>query len=196
METLQNIFINSIKLTENHFQMFVNLMQVKYLGVKDFFVKEGTVCNSIGFIRTGVLRSFVLGNDKEYNTDFYFQDYFVSSYSSFITQTASEHSIQAITDAEVCYITFNEYSKLMATDSDWLKLGKYVAEFFLIRKCKREVSFLKQTAAERMETLLETYPDIEQVVPQYHIASYLGIKPESLSRIKMYGYLGNKKALP
>ena len=195
MEVLCDLLVHKAGLTKNHLALLLNVMQYKTLQQKDFFVKEGTVCNQIGFIKTGVLRSFVYGNKEEHNTDFYFQNYFVSAYSSFVTQLPTEHSIQALTVSEVYYLTLQDYNELVSKDAEWLRLGKYIADFFLIRKCKREISFLKQTASERLESMLATYPGIEQMVPQYHIASYLGIKPESLSRLKQSDYLQNKKLL-
>ena len=138
------------------------------------------------------MRSFVRGNGEEHNTDFYFDNYFVSAYSSFVTQLPSDHSIQALTETSIRYITMEQYEYLITSDREWLKFGKYVAEYFLIKKCKREISFLQQTARERMEEMLFTYPGIEQMISQYHIASYLGIKPESLSRIKLEDALVSK----
>lgn len=191
-EVLNDIFINKIGLNENHYKEFLHIGHTKTLAKKDILVKAGSVCTSIAFINSGVMRSFVSGNGEEHNTDFYFDNHFVSAYSSVITQLPSEHSIQALTETSLIWITLEEYRKLVTTDLEWLKFGKYLAEFFLVRKCKREISFLKQTAWERMEDMLLSYPGIEQMVSQYHIASYLGIKPESLSRIKLTELILNK----
>jgi hypothetical protein len=78
----------------------------------------------------------------------------------------------------------SDYQKLLNTDSDFYKLSKLISETLFIRKCKRETTLLMDSAQERYAFLLKNYPKIEQLIPQYQIASYLGIKPESLSRIK------------
>jgi CRP-like cAMP-binding protein len=192
MEALRQIFIDRIGLKEKYYQQFMASMHVRKLNRREMLVAAGTTYNFIGFVNSGILRSFVTRNEEECNTDFYFQHYFVSAYSSFITQTPTEHSIEAITPCEIFCLSHQQYEDLIKEDVEWLRFGKYIAEFFLIRKCQRELSFLKMTAFERMEAMLKQYPDIEQLIPQYHIASYLGIKPESLSRIKQFDYLGER----
>ena len=136
------------------------------------------------------MRSYVCSGElKEFNNDFYFENNFVSAFTSFLTSAPTNCNIQALTDVNVIYITAEQYQELVSRDNEWLKLGKYIAENFFIRKCKRETSFLKQSAEQRLEGVLRLYPGIEQRVSQYHIASYLGIKPESLSRIKLLTYI-------
>lgn len=189
MIALRKIFIESIGLNERHLEQFLKVANRKMLNKKEYLIESNTVCEFFAFIEEGVMRSFVKNSIEEFNTDFYFEKSFVSAYSSFITRLPTEHSIQAIADTTVLCITLKQYNDLVDSDSEWLRLGKYLAEYFLIRKCQREISFLKHSATERMENMLITYPGIEQKVQQYHIASYLGIKPESLSRIKLLSYI-------
>lgn len=193
MEKLYELFINTIGLKESHYQQFIELMQVKKMRRKETLIAAGNVCNFIAFINSGTLRSFVTRGPEERNTDFYFQHYFVSAYSSFITQTPTEHTIETLTDSEIFCLSHTQYNDLVKADLEWLRFGKYISDFFLIRKCMREISFLKMTAAERMEAMLKQYPGIEQLIPQYHIASYLGIKAESLSRIKLMDNLSDRR---
>jgi len=84
-------------------------------------------------------------------------------------------------------VSYDQLNALLIEDAEWMKLGKYVSELFYIRKCERETSLLKNSASERLDLFLASFPGIEQKVSQYHIASYLGIKPETLSRIKVLG---------
>jgi len=188
MEKLSEYFTGSTGLTDEHFEQFIKLAEKKVLKKKDFLIKAGSVCDFVALIEQGVIRSFVIKGDEEFNTDFYFENNFTSVYSSYVNTLPSEHYIQALTDSTVYIFPLEKMEKLAASDLQWLKLGKYLAEFFLIRKCQREISFLKQTAPERMENMRLSYPGIEQKVQQYHLASYLGIKPESLSRIKLLDY--------
>ncbi len=192
MEELRQLFFDRIGLNEKHYQHFIASMHVKKLNRRESLIEAGKTCNFLAFINSGILRSFVTRNEEECNTDFYFKHYFVSAYSSFVTQTPTEHSIEALTRCEIFCITYQQYEDFVKEDVEWLRFGKFIAEFFLIRKCLREISFLKLTASERMEAMLKQYPDIEQVIPQYHIASYLGIKPESLSRIKLLDNLSKR----
>jgi len=183
---LDSMLMGVVGLDERYVSDFRQVMFHKSLNKKDFLITEGTTCNFIGIVISGVLRSYVRSGElKEFNNDFYFENNFVSAYTSFLTSRPTNCNIQALTDVKVVYITAEQYQELVSGDNEWLKLGKYIAEIFFIRKCKRETSFLKQSAGKRLEGVLQLYPGIEQLVSQYHIASYLGIKPESLSRIKL-----------
>ena len=181
---LSILFSERLQLGDAYANTFMELMSTKIVKKNDFLISEGTVCNFLGIINAGFMRSFVQNDKQEFNNDFYFKNDFVSAYNSFLTRRPNGCNIQALADTEIYFLSYNQLNTLLSEDAEWMKLGKYVSDFFYIKKCERETSLLKNSAAERLELLLENYPDIEQRVSQYHIASYLGIKPETLSRIK------------
>jgi len=189
LEALKNIFIEKIGLELHQYERFNAELKTKTLRKKEHLIQEGSVCDFIGIVSYGKLRSYVQNDENEFNNDFYLENTFISAYTSFLTQSPTNCNIEALTDCEVSYISLNQLNRLIAEDSNFLKLSKYISDLFFIRKCKRETSFLKNSAAERFEILCATYPGIEQQISQYHIASYLGIKPESLSRIKGLTYI-------
>lgn len=189
MEPLLTIFTEKLGLKEHHFEKFNKQLHTKTLKKKEHLIKEGSVCDFIGIVSYGKLRSYVQNDESEFNNDFYLENCFVSAYTSYLTQSPTNCNIEALSDSEINYISIDQFNKLIAEDSDFLKLAKYISDIFFIRKCKRETSFLKNSAAERLEILYATFPGIEQQISQYHIASYLGIKPESLSRIKLLTYI-------
>jgi hypothetical protein len=121
--------------------------------------------------------------------DFYLSGSFVSSYTSFLTRQPTNTNIQALSGSTICTISYPDYNNLLKTGVEWYRLGKLIADTLFLKKCKREKSLLMDSAEDRYNLLLKTYPQIEQLVAQYHIASYLGIKPESLSRIKSLTYI-------
>ncbi len=189
MEPLITLFRDKLGLDEDHFVMFSSQLKIKNLKKKKHLITEGSVCKFIGFVSSGTLRSYVRNSEGEFNNDFYFDNDFVSAYTSFLTQMPTNCNIEALTDSTVHCISYEKLNQLIEQDSAFLKLSKYISDTYFIRKCKRETSFLKQSAAERLEGLSTLYPGIEQRVSQYHIASYLGVKPESLSRIKLLTYI-------
>jgi len=189
METLISLFSEKLGLDTRHFELFYQECRTKHLKRHEHLIREGSVCKFIGVVMSGTFRSYVTNENGEHNNDFYFDNHFVSAYTSFLTQMSTNCNIEALTDSTVLYISFEKLNKLVAQDDAFLKLGKYVSDTYFIRKCRRETSFLKQSAAERYEALSSLYPAIEQHVSQYHIASYLGVKPESLSRIKLLTYI-------
>jgi len=189
MESLKTLFTETLRLKSNHFDEFYKELRVKKLRKKEYLIQEGTVCDFIAIVISGTLRSYVQNKDGEFNNDFYLNNSFVSAYTSFLTQMPTNCNIEALTDVEIYYISHQQFHQLIEKDNNFLKLAKYISDNYFIRKCKRETSFLKNSAAERFEMIKKLYPEIEQKVPQYHIASYLGIKPESLSRIKLLTYI-------
>lgn len=189
MEDLRHIFCNEIGLKDYHFDTFVRLAKEKSLRKKENLILSGSVCNFLGIVTSGILRSFVAKADEEFNNDFYYSNSFISAYTSFLTRQPTNCNIQALSDSIICYITLQQFEELISEDAEWLRLSKYVSDTFFIKKCKRETSFLLHSAGERLEAAKELYPGIEQKVSQYHIASYLGVKPESLSRLKLLTYI-------
>jgi len=189
MESLKTLFTETLRLKSNHFDEFYKELRVKKLRKKEYLIQERTVCDFIAIVISGTLRSYVQNKDGEFNNDFYLENSFVSAYTSFLTQMPTNCNIEALTNVEIYYISHQQFHQLIERDNNFLKLAKYISDNYFIRKCKRETSFLKNSAAERFEMIKKLYPEIEQKVPQYHIASYLGIKPESLSRIKLLTYI-------
>lgn len=189
MESLAALFTQKLGLRGDHFDLFCGELKTKNLKKKEHLIREGSVCNFIGFVGSGTFRSYVRNDEGEFNNDFYFDNDVVSAYTSFLTQMPTNCNIEALTDGTVYYISYEKLNKLIEQDIAFLKLSKYVSDTYFIRKCRRETSFLKQSASERLEGLSILYPGIEQRVSQYHIASYLGVKPESLSRIKLLTYI-------
>lgn len=189
MDSLNALFTGKLGLDMNHFEIFCAQLKVKNLKKKAHLIREGSVCNFIGFVSSGTLRSYVRNKEREFNNDFYFDNDFISAYTSFLTQMPTNCNIEALTNSKIHYISYEKLNRLIAQDNAFLKLSKYVSDTYFIRKCKRETSFLKDSASERLKGLFSLYPGIEQRVSQYHIASYLGVKPESLSRIKLLTYI-------
>ncbi|MBT29596.1 MAG: cyclic nucleotide-binding protein [Thalassobius sp.] len=191
MNQLQQTIINKAGLEQHHFEEFKSCLKRVSLKNKEFLLRENSVCKFIGFVESGVLRSYIQKNAEEFNVEFYLSDSFISAYTSFITQTPASGNIQALSDCEVLVISYADYNSLLNSSLEWYKLGKYISDELFMRKCKRQTSLLMDNATERYNLLLETYPKIEQYVSQYHLASYLGIRPESLSRIKSLTYIND-----
>lgn len=189
MEALQAIFTETLGLEVSLFEEFHKALHLKTLKKKEYLIRQGSVCDFIAIVISGTLRSYVQNEEGEFNNDFYLENSFASAYTSFLTQMPTNCNIEALTDVKVYCITHKQFNALIEKDTNFLKLAKYISDHYFIRKCKRETSFLKNSAAERLEMIRVLYPGIEQKVPQYHIASYLGIKPESLSRIKLLTYI-------
>ena len=184
MNALEKILKKELNLPDEMYDRFIELTEEKYLVKKEQFVQQGRVCRCLGIIESGVMRSYIERDAKEFIKDFYFPGSIIVSYGSFLTGEPSIGNIQALEDTHLITLSRSAYDQLLKDSTEWYKLGKYISDCLLIKKCRKETSFLMDNAFERYKLLLKTYPKIEQHVSQHHIAAYLGIQPESLSRLK------------
>lgn len=181
---LENLIIKEIGLSYELYERLMKVCDEVVLKKKEFLLHQGKFCTFIGFVEKGVLRSYIEKEGDEYISDFYFKGSFITSYRSFLTKELSVGSIQALDDSTIFCLSRSSHNLLLQESNEWYKLGKYIADTLFIRKCRKETALLMDSAFDRYKLLLQTHPKIEQYVSQYHIASYLGIKPESLSRLK------------
>ncbi|MDV6237279.1 Crp/Fnr family transcriptional regulator [Leptospira ellisii] len=167
---------------------------LRELSYGDFFVKQGKIPAEFAFVFSGILREYYLTpNGDEYIKSFNFPGDFTGSYFDLLNAQPSTCFIRAITDCKLAVADFSELSALFSTDIVWERLGRKVAENLFLKKAKREYELLALDAEARYELLKKDRPEIEDSIPQYHIASYLGITPASLSRIRSKHSGGNPK---
>ena len=108
----------------------------------------------------------------------------VGGYSSMVTQLPNKINQQALTDCELLIGDFKKLTDLLDNHQDLERLLRKIAESHFVNKEKREVEIVLLEANKRYAIFQEEYPQLEQQIPQYHIASYLGITPTQLSRIR------------
>ncbi|EPG68039.1 Crp/Fnr family transcriptional regulator [Leptospira wolffii] len=162
-----------------------SLYSIRELEYGDYLVKQGQSAREFAFVFSGVLREYYLTDSgSEYIKSFNFPGEFTGSYFDLLSGQPSTCNIRAITDCKLAVAPFSKFRKLFSTHIAWERLGRMIAELLFIKKAKREYELLALDAEKRYGLLLESHPQIEEFVPQYHIASYLGITPVSLSRIK------------
>ena len=151
----------------------------------DFFVKQDKICKQIAFINKGILRTYYLNEKAEETTScFCTENNFTTSYKSFILQSPSTLSIQAIEETELLVIDFADLQKLYATSLAWQNVGRAFAEKEYIIMEQYACSLNNETAKEKYLRLLKEQPQIIQKAPVNQIASYLGITTRTLSRIR------------
>jgi len=155
------------------------------LAAKELYLREGEVCREMGFIENGTMRMYYMSNDgEEINVDFFFENDFATSYQSFIMQTPGKYYIQALTDCELTTVSYASLQHAYNSSPQWQQFGRIIAERVFIRAEQRKENLMFLDAEQRYLDLLATRPKILEQVPLYHIASYLGIKRESLSRLR------------
>ncbi len=136
------------------------------------------------FLISGIIESAIEKDGELKIISFTFPNNFVCSYTSFLLQTPSEIQSKAITDCEIEYFFKEDLEQAYKTSIVANQFGRYVIEQLFISKLKRENDFLTKTAKEAYQDLIKDRPEIVQEIPLNKIAKYLGIQPESLSRIR------------
>jgi|ERR1043165_1721833 CRP-like cAMP-binding protein len=190
METLPEKLVKTIQhftdLPTADWQRLTDVMHEAEVKKGDFFLKQGKVCSHLGFLVSGVMRVYHLANDKEYTSYFNFgsRNPFVSSYSSFVTRKPSHESIHALEDCKLAQISYDDLQQLYSESAAFQKLGRLIAEYNYTLAVERIYSLQHNTANERYVQLMDMYPNLINVVPHHYVASYLGVTPESLSRIR------------
>lgn len=150
----------------------------------DFFLQAGSVCHYVGFVIQGLLRYYSLDDGIEYTYDFSLEQTFTCNYESFLIQTPSSRFIQAVEDTTLLVINYDNLQMLYNQLIEGQKFGRLVAESLFVSMLQKLTAFYTETAHERYDSFLKTYPHLQERLPQYVIASYVGIKPQSLSRIR------------
>lgn len=158
--------------------------EIKEISKNTIITRYGQVEHYAYFLLQGIVKINMNYNGEERILEFFLPNSFFSSYTSFLTQKPSDVEITALTDIVVETIYFRDMAKAYETSLLANKLGRMVTEQYYIRKTNREKDFLTKSATERYMELLEERPELLRDIPVNMIAKYLGIKPESLSRIR------------
>lgn len=171
--------------TENEIEKIVSFFEYAKFKPKEYLSTIGTTSNKIYFIINGLARVYYLKNGKEVTTYLSSDDGFIASYSSFINQTHSFENIQCIEECEVLSISYTKMQKLYTEIPNWERVGRILAEQNYLCMADRLLKLQMIPAKEKYLTFLQTsHYKIIQRTPLIYIASYLGITPESLSRIR------------
>jgi CRP-like cAMP-binding protein len=174
-----------IAMSDADWQLLVPHVFEKQMSRNECLVKEGQRSNEICFLLDGDMRHYYTKEGEERTTYFYFENNLVADYIGCITKTPSRLSIEALTDCRLLCFTYTVLENLFKQSHTWEKFGRLIAEYLAIGLEERMVGLLMYGPEERYRQLLESNKSkILQRIPQQYIASYLGITPVSLSRIR------------
>jgi len=164
--------------------LLTRIDQRNYL--KDQYIsQQGDICKSVNFIISGCTKTFYMDAEgQEHIVMFSIEDWWTSDLGSFITQTPADFNVQSIENTELIQFTYENLEHLYTEVPKLERLFRKIVERAFVASQKRIIRNFSLTAKERYQIFKNTYPKIEQRVPQYMIASYLGITKEFLSKIK------------
>jgi CRP-like cAMP-binding protein len=160
---------------------------LQYIRIKkhEFLLREGEVCKNVYFLSAGFFRMFYVNYaGEETNYRFASKNNFVVDFQSFILQKPSHFYWQAMQESDLVVLPYAEIHRLYASSPTWNNFGRLIAQRVYLQLNERVEMLLFMTPEERYKHLLDTQPELFSQVSQFHLSSYLGIKPESLSRLR------------
>jgi CRP-like cAMP-binding protein len=173
-----------VPLAKEELNLIDTYFEVKNLNKKEFLLQDGKVCNFIAFIAEGSIRHFHVKDGIEKTCDISFENSWVTDFQSFTYNTSSIMNLQAMEDTSVFLISKENLAKLYKECTKYETFGRLMAEQVAQRATEIAMSLSSDKPEERFQNLLKKQPDLFQRVPQKYIANFLGISPESLSRIR------------
>lgn len=179
-------YLNSIvKLTTQQMDEIFMVLQGGKIRKRELLLKEGDICRKVVFFNKGYFRFFYNStHGDEITCEFYFSPGFITSYTSLITGMPSFVNVQAMEDMEFLELRRDDLYKLYDENPALDRLGRLIAESVAIASERHLFLLLNQTAETRYRTLMTQHPEFVKHIPLQYIASYLGIKQETLSRIR------------
>lgn len=182
---LREHFAETDYFSDEEFEKFTSFLTVKYLKKKEFFTKQGELCRYLGFVNSGCLRAFHTDSrGDEFTMYFAFLNWWIGDKTSFYSGTPARFSIQVLEDCEVFQADKKRWEEALDNIPTFEKWYRVKTRKSYEATQQKIIDTQTESAEEKYVNLLTNSPEIVQRIPQHYIASYLGIKPQSLSRIR------------
>ncbi|KYH07276.1 cyclic nucleotide-binding protein [Chryseobacterium cucumeris] len=191
-EVLLSHIENKVDITDEQKNRIQSYFTLKKLRRKQYLLMEGDVCKSLSFVSKGLLKSYFLDEKgNEHINMFAFEGWWISDFNSFINQEKSVLNIDAIEETEVLMITLENYEKMMLEIPMMDRYFRILYQNSLVTKDYRLIVSNSYTAEEKYLQLVQKNPEMIKRVPHNLIASYLGLAPETVSRIRKKNFMNN-----
>ncbi|MGG8495152.1 Crp/Fnr family transcriptional regulator [Tenacibaculum sp. TC6] len=185
MSGLKEYIGNICYLKEETFNKLKKCFHPLELKKNEFFVREGEYARQIGFLENGIVRAYFLNQaGKEYNKQFFVGPSIIGAYTSLLTKQPNKIAQQALSNCTILTAEYSEIEKLYESNQEIERLGRKIAEYYFLEKEQKEIEMALLDADKRYLIMKERFPGLESIIPQYYIASYLGISRTQLSRIR------------
>ncbi len=182
---LLNYINKFIPLTPQEESILISKIVSRHYLKDQYLVQQGDICKTVNFILSGSTKTFYVDKEgQEHILAFSIEDWWTSDLGSFITQAPADFNVQCLERTEIIQFTYDNLETLYVEIPKLERIFRQIIEKAFVASQKRIIRNFSLTAKERFKIFRATYPKIEQRVPQYMIASYLGVTKEFLSKIK------------
>ena len=173
-----------VTLDQGEFDHFYSSLVLKELKKGEHLFYAGNICRDVYFIVNGCLMYYYSVNGEQKIGQFFFEGTWIGDLYSFLSKNPSKMNVSAIEPSSLLALSYENMQKLYVEIPKLERFGRLLIEQTFIHSQQRSASFLTKSPTEKYLTLVKSRPKVVSRVPQYMIASFLGIKPESLSRIR------------
>jgi CRP-like cAMP-binding protein len=185
MQPLIDHISSRVSFSEDEIQDFVSCFKLTKIKKRQFIIQPDFIAKYRNYVVQGAFRAYVVANEGEEHTiQFAVEDWWISDYSSFINQQAASMFVIALEDSILLQIDFESEQKLKASNHKYETFFRIMAERSFAGIQKRLISNLTKTAEERFTEFEEKYPKIAHRVPQYALASFLGMTTQYMSKLR------------
>jgi CRP-like cAMP-binding protein len=180
-----NSISKHISLNKNEEKIFLSLLTSRTLKRKDYLLQSGDICRHSAFVADGCLRGYTIDeNGFEHILQFAPPDWWIADMYSLITQKPGNLFIEAMEESEVLLLSKDDQEKLYISIPKFERFFRIITENSLVASRQRVIDSLSLSAKQRYEKFCSVYPTVFKTIPQKHIASYIGVTPEFLSKLK------------
>ncbi len=184
MHLIRQYLNQIIELSDEDWDVFSSKIKKSSFSKKTILLKTGEIENHLSFIEEGAVRIYVPSEKNDITLEFSFENQFTSSYISFITQTKSKHQVETLMPTTLWRLTFSDLQDIYNNTKVGNIIGRKIAENLYTLRVLRERSLLHDTAKVRYLKLFTEQPHLIKKIPLKYLASYIGITPQALSRIR------------
>jgi len=184
-QNINNYAARSVSLTAEETTLFNEILEYRKIPKKTRLLTAGNICNFEAYVNKGCIREYIIDkNGAEVTLQFAVEDWWVSDLASFQDQSPAHMNIETLEDCELLILTRDSKEKLLNEVPKLERMFRLMLQRHLTVVQKRLFKTMATTAMEKYLEFINRYPSIPQRVPQHYIASYLGISPEFLSKLR------------
>ncbi len=184
LQPIREYFERIVELSDKDWGVFSSKLVRREFPKKTTLLKTGQVENYLSYIEKGITRFYIPKLDNDLTFEFEFETSWVSAYDSFLMQSPSVYDIETLTDTVLWSISYDDFQIAYMETDIGNKIGRLASEQLFLRKSRRELSLLNDTAEERYLKLITEERHLIKEIPLKYLASYIGVTPQALSRIR------------
>ena len=184
MNEIRKFIDNISPMNDSDWDFFSSKLQEVKLKKNTTLLQIGKIENYLSFISKGIIRLYIPRVESDLTFGFLFENEFVTGYDSFLSRRPSEYKIETLTESVLWRISKKDLEEVYERTNKGNIIGRKMAENMFLIKSKREICLLSKTAEERYLNLFIDRPKLLQQIPLKYIASYIGVTPQALSRIR------------